>query len=59
MNLRSGTNLPLQPHFIVNSVSSMIECAKQGIGLVQLLFYMVKALQLKRTHINDKTIFDI
>ncbi|MCX7122724.1 MAG: LysR family transcriptional regulator [Gammaproteobacteria bacterium] len=47
IKLKSKYQLSLQPYLEVNSVASMIECAKQHLGLIQLPLYMVEDL-LKR-----------
>lgn len=42
LNLNSPNPLILKPGLILNSVSSMIECAKQGIGIIQLPLYLLE-----------------
>ncbi|MGB6976972.1 MAG: LysR family transcriptional regulator [Gammaproteobacteria bacterium] len=42
INLKPGYKLSLKPYLLLNSVTSMIECAKEGLGLVQLPLYMLK-----------------
>ncbi|MEM9243808.1 MAG: LysR family transcriptional regulator [Pseudomonadota bacterium] len=44
IKLQPGFTLSIQPYFLVNSVASMIECAKEGLGLVQLPIYKVEEL---------------
>lgn len=41
INLRVPHTMILKPNLLLNSVSSMIECAKQGIGIIQLPLYLV------------------
>jgi len=43
-HLKSGHTLKLKPTLVLNNVDSMIECAKSGIGIVQLPLYLLEAL---------------
>lgn len=64
INLKHPHHLVLKPSLLLNSVSTMIECAKQSIGLIQLPFYLLdsalqqgelveifKEYQLDQTHV--------
>jgi DNA-binding transcriptional LysR family regulator len=42
LKLKPGLSLELAPHLLVNTVNSMIECAKQGLGIVQLPIYLTE-----------------
>lgn len=42
LKLKNGKNLSLRPYLETNSVGSLIECAKQGLGLIQLPIYMLE-----------------
>lgn len=42
IKLKPRYEIIINPHILLNSVSSMIECAKEGLGIVQLPLYMVK-----------------
>lgn len=42
LNLKPGHTLRLTPYLLLNSVSSMIECAKEGLGLIQLPLYLLE-----------------
>lgn len=45
-HLKSGYEIKLKPTLVLNNVAGMIECAKQGLGIVQLPFYVLeKALK--------------
>lgn len=44
IRLQPGLKLHLHPYLLVNSVTSMIECAKEGLGLIQLPMYMLQDL---------------
>jgi len=39
--LKPGYSLAIKPYMLLNSMSSLIECAKQGIGLIQLPSYFI------------------
>jgi DNA-binding transcriptional LysR family regulator len=41
LKLSIDNNLSLQPYLLLNNVESMIDCAKLGLGLIQLPIYMV------------------
>lgn len=41
INLKSPHQLILKPYLLLNNVSAMIECAKRGLGLIQLPLYLV------------------
>lgn len=41
MNLKAGNTLQLQPYIVLNNVAAMIECAKQGLGIIQLPLYLL------------------
>lgn len=43
IKLQPGHEIIINPHILLNSVSSMLECAKEGLGLVQLPLYMVQS----------------
>jgi DNA-binding transcriptional LysR family regulator len=43
INLKPPHHLVLKPFLLLNSVFSMIECAKQGIGIVQLPLYLLES----------------
>jgi len=43
INLRTPNQLVLKPRLVLNSVSNMIECAKQGIGIIQLPLYLLES----------------
>ncbi len=43
LKLKKGVATVLRPHLILNSVSAMIDCAKQDVGLVQLPHYMLES----------------
>jgi len=42
ITLKPGYSLSIQPYLSLNSMASMIECAKQGLGLIQLPLYFLK-----------------
>ncbi len=44
LKLKSDHSLLLKPHLVLNTVRSMIECARRGAGLIQLPCYMVNEL---------------
>lgn len=44
LKLKSGYNISLKPYLLLNSVSSMIECATQDLGIIQLPLYMLDEL---------------
>lgn len=44
LKLKPGCQVSIQPHLLVNSVTSLIECAKTDLGLIQLPMYMMKSL---------------
>ena len=44
LKLKPQYQVIVTPYLLLNSVNAMIDCARQGIGLVQLPFYMVKTL---------------
>jgi DNA-binding transcriptional LysR family regulator len=44
LRLKSGYALSLIPNLLLNSAASMIECAKAGVGLVQLPLYVLEDL---------------
>ncbi len=41
MKLKKGFEIALQPYLVVNTVSSMLECALSNLGIIQLPLYMV------------------
>lgn len=43
-HLKSGYEIKIKPALILNNVSGMIECAKAGLGIVQLPHYALEAL---------------
>ncbi len=44
IKLQPGYEMIITPHILLNRVTSMIECAKEGLGLVQLPLYMLQDL---------------
>lgn len=42
IQLKSKSKISIKPHILLNRVTSMIECAKEGLGLVQLPLYMLQ-----------------
>ncbi len=42
-HLKQGYEIKLKPALVLNNVISMIECAKNGLGIVQLPFYALEA----------------
>ncbi len=42
IRLKPQYSLQLQPYLLASSVSAMIECAKQGLGLIQLPLYVLE-----------------
>ncbi len=42
LRLKPGYHSAIKPHLLVNTVDSMLECAKQGLGLIQLPLYVVE-----------------
>ncbi|HVV69251.1 MAG TPA: LysR substrate-binding domain-containing protein [Gammaproteobacteria bacterium] len=44
LKLNAGYKIILQPYLLLNSVSAMIECAKEGLGLVQLPLYLLEKI---------------
>jgi DNA-binding transcriptional LysR family regulator len=42
VNLKLSKQLILKPSLVLNSVSNMIECAKQGVGIIQLPLYLLE-----------------
>lgn len=42
LNLQPGYSLFLKPYLMLNRISSMLECAQQGLGIVQLPYYLVQ-----------------
>jgi DNA-binding transcriptional LysR family regulator len=47
INLKPPHTIQLKPNLLLNSVSFMIECAKQNVGIIQLPLYMVDELLKK------------
>lgn len=43
-HLKSGYYIKLKPTLVLNNVASMIACAKAGLGIVQLPFYLLDKL---------------
>jgi DNA-binding transcriptional LysR family regulator len=43
-HLKTGYEIKIKPSLVLNSVIGMIECAKAGLGIVQLPFYLVEKL---------------
>ena len=43
-HLKPGFEIKLKPSLVLNNVAGMIGCAKQGLGIVQLPFYLVEKL---------------
>jgi len=41
INLKPNYKLSIKPYLLLNSVSAMIECAKNGLGLIQLPSYLL------------------
>jgi len=41
-HLKDGFEIRLKPTLVLNNVAGMIECAKNGLGIVQLPFYLVE-----------------
>jgi len=41
INLKQNYKLSIKPYLLLNSVSAMIECAKNGLGLIQLPSYLL------------------
>lgn len=44
IKLKSGYKCFIESYLLLNSVTSMIDCAKEGLGLIQLPFYMLEDL---------------
>lgn len=44
IKLKPGYKCSTQPYLLLNSVTSMIDCAREGLGLIQLPFYMLENL---------------
>ncbi len=42
IKLKPGYQIHLEPYLVINSVSAMIDCAKEGLGLVQLPLYVLE-----------------
>ncbi|MEM1244120.1 MAG: LysR family transcriptional regulator [Pseudomonadota bacterium] len=42
INLRKNYHLKIVPYLVLNDVAAMIECAKQGLGIIQLPSYMLE-----------------
>ncbi len=47
LNLKPPYQLSLKPYLLLNSVVSMIECAKEGLGLIQLPLYLLEKLLIE------------
>lgn len=43
-HLKSGYELKIKPTLVLNNVTGMIECAKSGLGIVQLPYYVLEEL---------------
>ena len=41
INLKPPHQLSIKPYLLLNSVSAMIDCAKQGLGIIQLPYYLL------------------
>ena len=44
IRLKPGYKLSLKPYLFLNSVASMIDCAKEGLGLIQLPLYLLEKI---------------
>lgn len=47
ITLKPGYSLAIKPYMSLNSMASMIECAKQGLGLIQLPLYFLNNILQK------------
>ena len=53
LKLKENHNINIQPYLFLNSAESMIECAKLGLGLIQLPIYMVE------DYLKDGTLIEV
>lgn len=51
IKLKQGVELEIKPYLVLNKISAMLECALNGIGIVQLPHYIVQSyLQTNQLH---------